>query len=210
MIIKEILKDRPEGKSCGKTNEQVGYVLSHLETVLKNGINGDVVELGCYVGTTSLYIQKMLTMFKSIKKFHVYDSWEGLPAKHEKDGVEEHLFRKGFLTVEKNMFIDLFNKNNVSLPVIHSGWFADIPDEEYPNEICFAFFDGDFYTSIIDSFNKVYHKMQKGGIIVIDDCGNESLPGCKIACIEFLKDKPESLVLDAYGPNGGGGLVIKV
>lgn len=39
--------------------------------------------------------------------------------------------------------------------------------EEYPNPICFAFFDSDFYNSIIDSFNKTWNKIPYNGRIVV-------------------------------------------
>ena len=32
--------------------------------------------------------------------------------------------------------------------------------------------------------------MVKGGIIIIDDCGWDALPGCKQAVEDFLKDIP--------------------
>ena len=41
----------------------------------------------------------------------------------------------------------------------------------------------------MDSLNKIYHKMVKGGIIIIDDCGWDVLPGCKKAVEDFLQDK---------------------
>ena len=88
----------------------------------------------------------------------------------------------------------------IFLQTIYSGWFKDIPDSEYPEKISFAFLDGDFYTSIIDSLNKIYKKMVPGGIIIIDDCGWNALPGCKKAVEDFLEDKPENLTVDGY-PN---------
>jgi O-methyltransferase len=98
--------------------------------------------------------------------------------------------------------VDTFKKSmaayNQKLPEINIGWFKAIDDDKYPEKICFAFFDGDFYTSILDSFEKVYHKMVPGGIILIHDYEWEHLPGVKVACDEFLKDKPEEII---YGGN---------
>lgn len=59
--------------------------------------------------------------------------------------------------------------------------------------------------------------MVKGGIIIIDDCGNSFLPGCKKAVEDFLEDKEEKLELTGY-PNKQyefgemlcGGIIIKL
>jgi O-methyltransferase len=205
------------------TYSQIYGVLDNLKKVLDKNIDGDVVELGCNVGTTSIFIRKLLDKYNSKKKYHVYDSWEGIPElnnfekKHAKNhSTLQRQFRKGDCKITKNSFINTFTNRNLELPIINSGWFKDIPDNKYPNKICFAFFDGDTYTSIIDSLNKVYHKVQKGGIIIIDDCGWDVLPGVELACNDFLKDKPEKLLLTGYpnnnliyGDNCCGGIIYK-
>jgi O-methyltransferase len=198
---------------------QIYSILYHLEEVLNKNIEGDIVELGCHGGTTSLYIKKWLDDYKSDKQYHVYDSWEGLPAKQKEDATNQDLvqFEKGFCAVSKQYFIQSFQNKNLDLPHIHSGWFKDIPDSEYPEKICFAFFDGDFYSSIMDSFNKTWHKLVPGAIIIIDDCGWDALPGCEMAIKEFLSDKKEDYSLLGY-PDGnyqfktpfGGGKIIKL
>ncbi len=59
---------------------------------------------------------------------------------------------------------------------MHVGWFAKIPSNEYPPKIAFAFFDGDFYSSIKDSFNMTYNKLTKGARVLIHDYNNSTLP----------------------------------
>jgi O-methyltransferase len=195
---------------------QIVSVLRKLQYVLENKIPGDIVELGCNVGTTTIYIRKLLDLYGSDKQLHVYDSWEGLPEKHQNDLSNKKMqFNQGSCKTNKEIFIENFYLRNLKLPIIHNGWFAELPMSEYPNKICFAFFDGDFYTSILDSFMVTYYKIQPGGIIIIDDCGWEVLPGVEKACRDFLQDK-EELHMDGYcNDNGiekdgyGGGYIIK-
>lgn len=192
-------------------------VLTRIEYLLEQGVRGDIVELGSNKGTLSMYIQKLLDSHNSDKVYHVYDSWQGLPTPSEEDEHEfDRKFKEGSCTSTIGQFVDTFTSRNLKVPVIHSGWFNEIPDKEYPDEICFAFFDGDFYSSIMDSFNKVYDKVVPGGIIMIDDCGWKILPGVKKACEDFLRDKPEELMLTGYPDENGnygspnnGGLIIK-
>lgn len=167
-------------------------VLTNLHRILKEGVKGDVVELGCYNGGTSFYIQRMLGDFGSKKEFHVYDSWEGLPERSESDG--EGSVKKGDCLGDLKKFQNRFSKFRTTLPILHRGWFKNIPDEKYPDKICFAFFDGDFYQSIMDSFHKVYNKVESGGLIVVHDFGQKELSGVEKACKEYLKHKPEEVV----------------
>ena len=56
-----------------------------LEEQLQKGVVGSVVELGCYVGTTSLFIRRLLDAYRADVGFHVYDSFAGLPPKVAQD-----------------------------------------------------------------------------------------------------------------------------
>ena len=131
------------------SKRQIYGVIYHLNEVLSKDIEGDIVELGCLEVYNSIFIRKWLDKCDSSKRYHVYDSWEGLPEKLKNDvGLGDKQFYKGDCKTSKESFIYQMNIRNLSLPEIHSGWFKDIPDDEYPDKICFAFLDGDFYSSI--------------------------------------------------------------
>ena len=167
---------------------------THLRVILPQlgkamAIPGDIVELGCNVGTTSIFIQAFL---EGRKPFNVYDSFEGFPDKLPVDEGEEYhfTFEKGGCATTADIFKSIFEDLNIPLPEIHQGWFKDA---EYPEKIAFAFFDSDFYSSILDSWEKVYPRLSPGAVVCIHDYGWGVLPGCKAACDEFLKDKPEKI-----------------
>ena len=46
---------------------------------------GSVVELGCYIGTTSLFIRRLMNGLGATGEFHVYDSFAGPPDKSSRD-----------------------------------------------------------------------------------------------------------------------------
>lgn len=204
--IKQLFEEIPEPISPMINLGQAKYIIKNLSTVLH--LPGDIVELGCNIGTTTLYMQKFLNMIGSDKKIHVYDSFEGLPDKSDKDESEfkhEKNYLKGDCPTSLSSFLYTFDLYNCNPPEnINIGWFNQIEDSKYPEKVCFAFFDGDFYTSIMDSFNIIYKRMCKGGIILIHDYEYEYLPGVKIACDEFLKDKSEKIV---YNGNCVGKLI---
>jgi O-methyltransferase len=174
--------------------KQLAVILRELEHVIAHNTPGDIVEFGCYIGTTSLFIRRLLDEHAEAKedsqapgyakesggwrKFHVYDSFEGLPAKAPQDAsASGEQFIAGELSVSKKQFLHEFKKANLSPPVVHAGWFNELQDDEIPPNIAFAFLDGDFYDSIGDSLSLVLPRMQPGGIIVIDDYAREALPG---------------------------------
>jgi O-methyltransferase len=174
------------------TREGLEVVISCLEQTLRDEIEGAVVEFGCYVGTTSVYIRRVLdkNQQSDTREFHVYDSFEGLPEKSRQDsnaaGVD---FEAGKLFVTKKEFLQQFRAGNLRAPIIHKGWFNELSAQAVPEPIAFAFLDGDFYESIISSLRLVWPRMNKGGRIVIDDYQRETLPGVERAIHDFFQGK---------------------
>jgi O-methyltransferase len=129
-------------------------VIDALEQVLEVGVEGDIAEFGCYIGTTSLFIRRLLDIYGQSDRrlFYAYDSFEGLPSKSWHDtsaaGVD---FRAGELAISKKRFLREFHKAHLKPPITHKAWFGDIAPERLPDTIAFAFLDGDFYESICDS-----------------------------------------------------------
>jgi O-methyltransferase len=194
-IVTEIMKDFPGIKFIMLGDGQIEYIMDNLASVLK--LPGDVVELGCNVGMTTSFLRRLLNAAGSDKEIHVYDSFQGLPGKTAEDGATPCDF--GSSAVPHQAVLDTFSKAGLTPPVINKGWFSEIPDDRYPEKICFAFLDGDFYGSIMDSFRKVYHKMVPGGIILVHDYDWAPFPGVKMACDEFCADKPEKVASEIFG-----------
>jgi O-methyltransferase len=213
-VVRRLLRDHPVPIDQSSPSKMF-HVLRELEHVLRDGVPGDVVELGCFEGGTTMMMRRLLdTLDDRNRALHVYDSWEGVPAPVTQDVpmVDAQPFERGFCATRREVFDRNFQQSALRLPRVHSGWFSQIPDEDYPRPIAFAFFDGDMYSSIMDSFRKVYSKLSKGARVVIDDYDWERTPGVKKACEDFLWDKPEREVLlpNYYGPGiGGGALLVK-
>ncbi|OWW00111.1 methyltransferase [Rhizobium sp. R72] len=181
------------------TNVEQRMNMYHLVSqVIAYGIDGDLVEVGCNEGQSSVLISKVMKSFHSSKRLHVYDSFEGLPAARSEDGGA---YRKGDLATSRDVLIDNFAIHGLELPVIHTGWFEDTLPHGLPDCICFAYLDGDLYGSILVSLEYVYPRLSKGAVCLIDDyCdpavdpdGWNYLPGVKKACDEFMADKPEPI-----------------
>ncbi len=183
-IANELLKRHPI-VSDQVDAEDVRVVLTELGNVLEKEVPGDIVEFGCYIGTTSLFIRRLLAQRNEPKTFHVYDSFEGLPQKSREDlSPSGASFQAGKLAASKKQFIREFQKAGLQLPIIHKSWFNELTTADVPAPIAFAFLDGDFYESIKSSLKLVLPRMSQGGTIIIDDYAHEALPGVAKAVSE--------------------------
>jgi len=173
------------------SRDELQRILDILEDILMSGIPGDVVELGCYVGTTTLFLQRLLLAYKSDKQLHAYDSFEGLPPKADQDASPAgEQFKAGELRAQRSEFVQHFRQAGLPLPVVHKAWFSNLTSADMPQTIAFAFLDGDFYESIRDSLKLVWPRLAEGAVVIVDDYQSEALPGTKRAVDEWLTTHP--------------------
>ncbi len=172
-------------------NDQVSEIeTAKILEIAREGIlrDGDFVEMGCYKGDTSLLLAEIL--IGTNKRLFIYDSFEGLP---EKSGEDESIIGKDFkakeLFVTKREVKQRFLRANLPVPVIKKAWFKELSFNDLPEKISFAFLDGDFYESILESLKLVENKMVKDGVIIIHDFANPALPGVAKAVDEWNMDK---------------------
>jgi O-methyltransferase len=174
--------------------KELRALLTELELLLKSGARGAVVEFGCYIGTTSLFIKRLLDVYGSKAEFHVYDSFAGLPPKTSEDesplGVQ---FVEGELFAAKKQFYENFKKAGLAAPIVHKAWFSDLTPADVPDDVFFAFLDGDYYESIKDSLRVIEPHLVASATIVVDDYGNEALPGASRATDEWLAAHPMTM-----------------
>ena len=186
-MIETLLKAHPL-ISEQVNKEQIRVILHELTRTIAAGAPGAIVEFGCYKGTTSVFIRRLLMLLGDARDFHVYDSFEGLPPKSAQDtsGAGEQ-FVAGALAVSKKQFLAEFHKANLTPPIVHKGWFSELPETAVPDQIALAFLDGDFYQSIKDSLRLILPRMSPGGTIIIDDYAREALPGAAKAVHEHFR-----------------------
>lgn len=174
------------------TREGLGVVWRELEGALERNIPGDIVEFGCYAGTTSLFIRRLLDERGESDKrtFHVYDSFAGLPPKSTQDqSAAGTAFQAGALSVSEKELLHQFRRAGLQKPIVHKGWFDQLSARDVPERIAFAFLDGDFYSSILTSLKLVWPCMAEGGRLLVDDYQRETLPGAARAVTEFLRSQ---------------------
>jgi O-methyltransferase len=175
---------------------ELRVILRELNRILKNNVPGDVVEMGCYVGTTALFLQRLLT--NSGRQLYLYDSFEGLPEKTEPDlsPVGEQ-FRAGELRASKTELSNHFIHAGLPVPRVKKAWFGNLKSTDLPSAVAFAYLDGDFYASILQSLKLVWPKLCPGAVVVVDDYNAEALPGVRRALDEWSQRHGFSLHTEA-------------
>ena len=168
-------------------SDQVSY--REIEVILREykrtyETAGDVVEFGCYVGTTSVFLG---THARNDKTLYLYDSFEGLPPKTDEDNSPAGLqFVEGELNASKKQLLVNLKRANVQNVRVKKGWFSELTSDDVPSKISFAFLDGDYYHSVRDPLALIEDRLSPGAIIVVDDYANEALPGAAKAVDEWL------------------------
>jgi O-methyltransferase len=153
-------------------------------------IDGDLVELGCYTGDTSIAIAKLLHQANSHKQLYLYDSFAGLPDKSQADqSVAGDNFQAGTLLASKSALVQRFRHANLPLPHIKKAWFSELATTDLPIQISLAFLDGDYYESIRDSLRLVTPLMTAGSKLIIHDYTNPALPGVVRAVTEWNQSR---------------------
>lgn len=180
-----------------------------LDGVLSNAVEGDLIELGCFTGQCALLFQEILEAKGSDKRLHLYDSFE------KKFTVDEAI---------EDVLIRNFKQKGLKLPVIHKGFFEDTLSEQLPEHISFAHIDCGFGGDVLEHkkimlycLNAIYPRLSRNAVCVLMDYHNRSEdnfaldanPGVKLACDEFLSDKPEK-VFSLYGNQYAHGFFRKV
>ena len=171
--------------------KEIEVIIRELKRVINKGVAGDVVEFGCYLGGTSIFIADALKSSENKRDFYVYDSFVGLPEKTKQDvSPLGSNFKSGELLASKKQFIKNIMQAGVPMPIIKKSWFSDLITDDVPKKISFAFLDGDYYSSINDSLKLIENCLSPGTTIVVDDYSNAALPGVAKAVDEWLLKHP--------------------
>lgn len=174
---------------------ELSSVIRECQNVISSDVAGDVVEFGCYVGTTSVYLAKLIQPPRTL---YLYDSFDGLPDKTTLDESPAGLqFTTGELRASRKTLIHNLRRANVTMPQIKKAWFSDLTSKDIPARIAFAFLDGDYYASVRVPLELIDSRLSPGAVIVVDDYANEALPGAAKAVDEWVYKKRYTIRVEA-------------
>lgn len=162
-----------------------------VEEILKNNIEGDLIETGVWRGGAVIWMKGLLKAYENNDKtVWVADSFSGLPkpdsSKYIQDAHDRH-----FLYKELAIPIETVKYNFAKYDLLDDkvkflvGWFKDTLPNAPIEKLALLRLDGDMYESTMDALMSLYSKLSIGGYIIIDDWG--AVDACKEAVLDFRK-----------------------
>lgn len=152
-------------------------------------IEGDIVEVGVYLGGSA----QLLNKYKATnKKLYLFDTFEGWVDYCEKDSGG-NISNGGCFVSNFESIKNIFKEYNVD---VIKGYFPDSAPIGFENKrFSFIHLDVDTYTSTLKALAYFYDKINSGGIIALHDYINTDAPGVIKAANEFLSNKTEKVIL---------------
>jgi O-methyltransferase len=160
-----------------------------VETVLQDGVPGDLVETGVWRGGASIFLRGVLAAHGvTDRTVFVADSFAGLPKpdpdRYPADAGDDHWTRPELAVsleeVKANFARYGLLDDQVQFLV---GWFKDTLPTAPFETVAVARLDGDLYESTMDALTALYDKVPPGGFVIIDDYG--AIDACRAATDEF-------------------------
>jgi hypothetical protein len=161
-------------------------------------VAGDLAECGVFEGASAYQLCRFAS--EHGRKVHLFDSFRGVSAPKENDGV---YWTEGGLSASEEKV--RANLKEFDCFETFPGWipaaFGNVADRRY----AFVHIDVDLEQPTFDSIAFFYPRVSKGGVMLLDDHGYDTCPGARKAALNFMADKPEP-VIDL---STGQGLIIK-
>ncbi|MEO8529633.1 MAG: TylF/MycF/NovP-related O-methyltransferase [Deltaproteobacteria bacterium] len=160
-----------------------------IEQVLSQNIPGDLVETGVWKGGCVIFMRAVLKAHGiADRQVWAADSFEGLPVPVDaEDGTD--LSKVEELKVSLEQVQDHFRRFDLLDDQVRflKGWFADTLPTAPIEKIAVLRLDGDLYSSTMDALRSLYHKVSRGGFVIVDDY--YSWESCRRAVHDFAKSK---------------------
>lgn len=167
------------------------------------GVAGCMAECGCYEGASAWFMAAEAPEVP----LHLFDSFQGLSSLQASDEVRASASLPSWKVGDLSTSIEIaqWNLQKFTQVVFHPGWIPDRFPEVADERFRLVHIDADLFQPTYDSLAFFYPRMNKGGVIVMDDYGFLTCPGAYSAAHEYMKDKPEYIL---HVPTGQGAIIV--
>ena len=172
--------------------ERLDNLVACVEEVVRNGVEGDLIETGVWRGGASIMMRAVLqALGDRTRTVWVADSFAGLPPpdpdRYPADAGDPHWTFEELVVPLEQVQVNfekygLLDEQVRFLP----GWFADTLPSAPIERLAVLRLDGDMYSSTMDALTALYPKLSVGGWAIVDDYG--AVPACRAAVEDFRRD----------------------
>jgi O-methyltransferase len=160
-----------------------------VETALRDGISGDLIETGVWRGGACIFMRGILKAHgDTTRKVWLADSFKGLPPPNANDypadtGDQHHEWAFEF-AVSRQVVEENFRRYGLLDDQVRflEGWFKDTLPGAPIEKLAVIRLDGDMYESTAQALESLYDRLSPGGFVIVDDY---FLPACAKAVHDF-------------------------
>jgi len=191
--------------------------INAVEFIIKNKIDGDLIECGVYKGGQIMAMILTLNQLNEERNIYLYDTFDGMPRpedwekrliknspkaiekfnRYKIDNHRSSWCKASIEEVEKNISTIKYNSNKVHFI---KGMVEDTLPKSNHEKIALLRLDTDFYFSTKIELEMLYPLLDRKGILIVDDYGHWS--GAKKAVDEYIFDN--KLVVNIKADDGTG------
>jgi O-methyltransferase len=161
-----------------------------VETVLAEGIPGDLVECGVWRGGACILMRAVLAAYgDKTRCVWLADSFAGVPAPDAENYTADKDLRLDLyadvLAVSQEAVAGNFRRYGLLDDQVRflPGWFKDTLPTAPIGQISVLRLDGDLYESTIQALDALYPRLSAGGFCIIDDY--HSIKACRQAVADY-------------------------
>jgi O-methyltransferase len=175
-------------------------LMLNIARVLKDGVAGDIAEVGVYRGNTARIFAAAARA--SGHRLFLFDTFSGFDAADQADSDRRSTsFTDTSLDAVKT-FVGTESTEYIA------GRFPDsLKGVAMPDRFAIVQLDCDLYQPTAAGLSFFYPRISPGGLLILHDYSSGHWSGCRQAIDDFLKDKPERPVL--MPDKSGTAIVVK-
>jgi hypothetical protein len=168
--------------------------------IVSDGIPGDLIETGVWRGGATIFMRGLLKAYGVRDRIvWVADSFEGLPEPDAKNFPKEAALFRG-PTIQRGYkrmtaTLDEVRANFGAYGLLDDqvafikGWFKDTLPSAPISKLSLLRLDGDYYESTMDALTNLYDKLAPGGVVIVDDYGEDDWTNCRQAVDRFREER---------------------
>lgn len=197
-----------------QSRDRLYALFKSVEYVVRNKIEGAVVETGVFKGASLAFVARQLRSLDDMdRKIYLYDTFEGWPEPGRGDTVcgaalEQTKVEKIHEGIKPTLEEVRANVLRTGYPaenfVFVKGKVEDTLPGTMPEKIALLRIDTDWHESVYHSLKHLFPRLVRGGVLIVDDYGHWQ--GAKDAVDQYFSETKTPFLLNRIDYTGRVGI----